>query len=154
MTPSNFSFLEAEYPILFNIGQSAEYHLHTDPASSLMKQRLFAERLTIKPLKEKVDKLPQALLAKAFRGELVPQDSTDEPARVLLERIKALKQEKSTPAPKPARKKTAATGTLPKGVLARPAEKPLPVYAQPEEEAWVVQEEGTQLAMHFGENKL
>ncbi len=39
-------------------------------------------------LKEKVDKLPQAILAKAFRGELVEQDPEDEPAEVLLERIK------------------------------------------------------------------
>jgi len=35
-----------------------------------------------------VDKLTQSLLAKAFRGELVPQDPGDEPASVLLERIK------------------------------------------------------------------
>jgi type I restriction enzyme S subunit len=47
--------------------------------------------------KAQLDKLPQSLLAKAFRGELVPQDSTDEPASVLLERIK---KEKSTPAGK------------------------------------------------------
>ena len=40
-------------------------------------------------LKAKIEKLPQALLAKAFRGELVPQDPTDEPASVLLEKIKA-----------------------------------------------------------------
>jgi type I restriction enzyme S subunit len=33
--------------------------------------------------------LEQAALAKAFRGELVPQDPADEPASVLLERIKA-----------------------------------------------------------------
>jgi len=32
--------------------------------------------------------LHQSLLAKAFRGELVPQDPTDEPASVLLERIR------------------------------------------------------------------
>jgi DNA repair protein RadC len=31
---------------------------------------------------------PKSLLAKAFRGELVPQDTDDEPASVLLERIK------------------------------------------------------------------
>ena len=37
------------------------------------------------------DKLTQAFLAKAFRGELVPQDPNDEPAEVLLERIKAEK---------------------------------------------------------------
>ena len=34
-------------------------------------------------------KLDAAVLAKAFRGELVPQDPTDEPASVLLERVKA-----------------------------------------------------------------
>jgi type I restriction enzyme S subunit len=33
-------------------------------------------------------KLDQAILAKAFRGELVPQDPSDEPASVLLERIR------------------------------------------------------------------
>jgi len=37
--------------------------------------------------KERVDKLSQSILAKAFRGELVPQDPNDEPASVLLERI-------------------------------------------------------------------
>ncbi|MBI4848739.1 MAG: restriction endonuclease subunit S [Nitrospirae bacterium] len=36
-----------------------------------------------------VDKLTQSILAKAFRGELVPQDPNDEPASVLLEKIKA-----------------------------------------------------------------
>lgn len=35
--------------------------------------------------------LEQSISAKAFRGELVPQDPNDEPARVLLERIKSLK---------------------------------------------------------------
>lgn len=37
--------------------------------------------------KTQVDKLTQSILAKAFRGELVPQDPNDEPASVLLERI-------------------------------------------------------------------
>lgn len=37
----------------------------------------------------RVDKLTPALLAKAFRGELVPQDPNDEPASVLLERLRA-----------------------------------------------------------------
>jgi type I restriction enzyme S subunit len=39
-----------------------------------------------------VDRLTPALLAKAFRGELVPQDPEDEPASVLLERIRAARQ--------------------------------------------------------------
>lgn len=38
-------------------------------------------------------KLDQAILAKAFRGELVPQDPNDEPASALLERIKAEREE-------------------------------------------------------------
>ena len=52
--------------------------------------------------KAQVDKLTQSILAKAFRGELVPQDPNDEPASVLLERIKH--QKKSGDQPK--KKKT------------------------------------------------
>jgi restriction endonuclease S subunit len=42
--------------------------------------------------KAHVDKLTQSILAKAFRGELVPQDPNDEPASVLLERIRQSKR--------------------------------------------------------------
>jgi hypothetical protein len=43
-----------------------------------------------------IDHLDQAiLLAKAFRGELVPQDPNDEPASVLLERIRAEREVRS-----------------------------------------------------------
>lgn len=38
---------------------------------------------------ERINHLTQSILAKAFRGELVPQDPHDEPATLLLERIKA-----------------------------------------------------------------
>lgn len=48
---------------------------------------------------KRIDTLTQSLLAKAFRGELVPQDPNDEPASVLLERIRAQR----TAAPKPKR---------------------------------------------------
>ena len=41
--------------------------------------------------KQYIDKLTQSILAKAFRGELVPQDPNDEPAEKLLERIKSEK---------------------------------------------------------------
>lgn len=41
---------------------------------------------------ENVDKITQSVLAKAFCGELVPQNPNDEPASVLLERIKAEKE--------------------------------------------------------------
>jgi type I restriction enzyme S subunit len=39
-----------------------------------------------------VDRLTPALLAKAFRGELMPQDPSDEPASELLARIRAARQ--------------------------------------------------------------
>ena len=38
--------------------------------------------------RELLDRLESAVLAKAFRGELVPQDPTDEPAQTLLDRIR------------------------------------------------------------------
>ena len=37
---------------------------------------------------EKAESINQSILTKAFRGELVPQDPSDEPASVLLQRIK------------------------------------------------------------------
>jgi type I restriction enzyme S subunit len=43
-----------------------------------------------------INHLDQAILAKAFRGELVPQDPNDEPASVLLERIGAERVIKSS----------------------------------------------------------
>ena len=48
--------------------------------------RLEAEAARAKKL---LDRLEAAILAKAFRGELVPQDPADEPASVLLDRIRA-----------------------------------------------------------------
>lgn len=38
--------------------------------------------------KAKTNRLTQSILAKAFRGELLPQDENDEPASELLARIK------------------------------------------------------------------
>ena len=50
-----------------------------------------ADRLEVRVGKARgqVDKLTQSILAKAFRGELVPQDPNDEPAEKLLARIRA-----------------------------------------------------------------
>lgn len=42
-------------------------------------------------------KLDQAILAKAFRGELVPQDPNEEPASALLERIRIERETQSVP---------------------------------------------------------
>jgi type I restriction enzyme R subunit len=46
MTSLNFSFLQKEYPILYNLTCSAEYNLHVDPVVSLIKLRQFGERIT------------------------------------------------------------------------------------------------------------
>lgn len=51
----------------------------------------FADQLEAKvaTAQARIDRLTQSILAKAFRGELVPQDPNDEPASLLLERIQA-----------------------------------------------------------------
>lgn len=50
-----------------------------------------ADRLEAEARKARalLDRLERAVLARAFRGELVPQDPNDEPASALLERIRA-----------------------------------------------------------------
>lgn len=71
------------------------------PIAPLLEQKIITEIIkkyffTINKLEiflenslERVQQLNQSILAKAFRGELVPQDPNDEPASVLLERIRA-----------------------------------------------------------------
>ena len=55
----------------------------------------YADRLEARyhAARGQVEKLTPSLLAKAFRGELVPQDPNDEPASELLARIAASKSE-------------------------------------------------------------
>ena len=67
----------------------------------------FADQLEVKvaSAKSRIDHLTQSILAKAFRGELVSQDPDDEPASVLLERIKA--QRAAAPKAKRGRKASA-----------------------------------------------
>ncbi len=67
--------------------------------------RLASEEANARKL---IDHLDQAVLAKAFRGELVPQNPSDEPASTLLERIRterAAAPAKVRRAPKHAQKK-------------------------------------------------
>ncbi len=47
----------------------------------------------MKKAQARVDNLTQSILAKAFRGELVPQDPNDESADKLLERIAQARKE-------------------------------------------------------------
>ena len=49
----------------------------------------------VKVVEHELDQLDQSILAKAFRGELVPQDPSDEPASVLLERIRAQREQQA-----------------------------------------------------------
>jgi type I restriction enzyme S subunit len=53
---------------------------------------------SIKVMSNHLINLDQSILTKAFRGDLVPQDPTDEPAAILLERIR---QEKAREAAQP-----------------------------------------------------
>ena len=55
-------------------------------------------------IQNQIETLNQSILAKAFRGELVPQDPNDEPASVLLEKVKA-DREKAKPKKKRSNKK-------------------------------------------------
>ncbi|MBN1888996.1 MAG: restriction endonuclease subunit S [Thermoflexales bacterium] len=48
----------------------------------------------VEAARHRVEKVDQAILARAFRGELVPQDPNDEPASALLERIRAQRETK------------------------------------------------------------
>jgi type I restriction enzyme S subunit len=64
--------------------------------------------------KARIDKLSQSVLAKAFRGELVPQDPDDESAEKLLERImeeKAKMEEALKEAKKKGGRKKAKAGS-------------------------------------------
>jgi type I restriction enzyme S subunit len=65
--------------------------------------RLEAEATRARAL---IDRLEAAILAKAFRGELVPRDPADEPASVLLDRIRA--ERAAAPKPKSGRRAAAA----------------------------------------------
>ena len=69
--------------------------------------RLEAEAARARAL---LDRLESAILAKAFRGELVRQDPNDEPASVLLERIRSQRTEASNG--KRSRRSAAAASTL------------------------------------------
>ncbi|NJO31140.1 MAG: restriction endonuclease subunit S [Richelia sp. SL_2_1] len=93
----------------------------------VQKIKLFLEYLAhiekqYKMTEGQLDSLNQSILAKAFRGELVPQNPNDEPASILLERIRA-EREKLQQQTKAAKKS--------KGTTTRSRSKKAP--QQPEE---------------------
>lgn len=71
----------------FHLPPLPEQHEIVRRVNALFKK---ADEIEVRYKKAKafVDKMTQSILAKAFRGELVPQDPNDEPASVLLEKIK------------------------------------------------------------------
>lgn len=73
----------------------------------------YADRLEARyaAARSQVEKLTPATLAKAFRGELVPQDANDEPASTLLTRIRAQRGDRTSTQSQRGRK-MAATSTF------------------------------------------
>jgi type I restriction enzyme S subunit len=90
-----FMGLELIKTIPFNLPPLEEQKEIVRRVEDLFK---FADQIEARYKKARsyTDKLTQSILAKAFRGELVPQDERDEPASVLLERIKAEKVDKNS----------------------------------------------------------
>ncbi|MFP3996376.1 restriction endonuclease subunit S [Pseudomonas capeferrum] len=81
----------------FNVGSMKKMPINLPPLTEQTEivrrvEQLFAfaDQLDarVKAAQVRIDRLTQSILAKAFRGELMPQDPDDEPASVLLERIR------------------------------------------------------------------
>lgn len=71
----------------------------------------FADRLEarLQSAQTAAERLTPALLVKAFRGELVPQDPSDEPAAELLRRLRAARAADTASKPKRGRAAKAST---------------------------------------------
>lgn len=90
------------YPVVLVHPPLEEQYEIVDQVENLftLANQLEAKLTTARRL---IERLTPALLAKAFRGELVPQDPNDELASVLLERIRAARQAEAA-AGKPSRR--------------------------------------------------
>jgi type I restriction enzyme S subunit len=71
-----------------------------------------------------LDTLERSLLAKAFRGELVEQDPADEPASVMLDRVRAERAKADAPAKKPRKPRGESAPSTPTEEPARVAPPP------------------------------
>ena len=90
-------------PFLYARNGAIIWHVDTRPDKIVRRvEGLFAlaDQIEARYAKAKahVEKLTQSILAKAFRGELVPQDPKDEPAEKLSEQLRQARNGKSKPA--------------------------------------------------------
>jgi type I restriction enzyme S subunit len=83
-------------------------------------------QLSLDQAGDNLESLDRSILAKAFRGELVPQDPNDEPASVLLERIRAEREKLDTK--KKAKGKTEKKSGQAKPEAAEPKQLSLPGF--------------------------
>lgn len=93
MANLNQSILLSLEIVLHNMDTQLEIVRRTDALT------VFADRIEARyaAARAQAQRLTPLLLAKAFRGELVPQDPNDEPACALLERIAAQRAKPSEP---------------------------------------------------------
>jgi type I restriction enzyme S subunit len=75
-----------EWPVLLPPIEEQEELVRKIDTAFAWVERMASETIDARKL---INHLDQAILSRAFRGELVPQDPNDEPASVLLERIRA-----------------------------------------------------------------
>ncbi len=86
----------------------------------VMMRSIAQLQTTLQGNTDSLEKLNQSILAKAFRGELVPQDPSDEPASELLARIQAERAAAAATSKKPKRsKRDAANKTSSKKAASR-----------------------------------
>lgn len=85
------------YPLSFRLPSPAE---QAEVVRSIELLFGYADRLEarLRAAQTAAERLTPALLAKAFRGELVPQDPNDEPASEMLKRLAAMQNTTTAPA--------------------------------------------------------
>lgn len=89
--------------VMFPVPPISEQNLIVDKLESLYGMLAAVSEVSLGG-NGRLDRLEQSILSKAFRGELVPQDPNDEPASILLDRIRAEQAESVVPKAKRGRK--------------------------------------------------